>query len=353
MGQVVKLGLSHGLVSILIGPLGLFTAAFVASSLGAYPIYRLLLAMKSRQTVSQYAPEGHRQKQGTPTMGGLIVVFGVVTAWLVDRFALSLAPASVDGYLFRKPAFIVLFLGFTLIGFTDDYIVPRLIKGKRGLGWKQKILMQLVVACAAAAMLGLGASEMAAITVFDILFFSNAYNFSDGLDALAGVLLLAFGAALALMSNAGPVMALLGAILPFLYYNRPRARLFMGDVGSLPIGAFLGLTVAILSMRSAFRSGSHFGYGASPYGSSPLFSEWSLCLALCVASGMMVVELVPVPLQILSVKLRKKKLFSFTPIHHAFERKGWPEQKVVLAFGLCQVGLSLVALAIFFGGAGK
>jgi phospho-N-acetylmuramoyl-pentapeptide-transferase len=344
---------------LLFGDLRMFTFALIAAGIGAYPIFRLLLALKSRQTVSQYAPEGHQKKQGTPTMGGLIVVFGfLVSCFLQMNQGLPgpFAPPHAIGISMTSFDFAIpiLFCGFAVIGFTDDFVVPRLMVGKRGLGWKQKILMQLVVASVCAFMMCPDHLVSAVVTVFLILFYSNAYNFSDGLDALAALLLIGFGVGLIVISPvlSGAILALLGAILPFLFYNRPRARVFMGDVGSLPIGAVLGAAVACALLPQTWPL-ARASYASAPVdflNGQGFFAPWWDCLALLVASGMMIVELVPVPLQILSVKLRKKKLFSFTPIHHAFERKGWPERKVVGYFAACQVLLSAVAIGIHYYG---
>jgi len=333
------------------GVFGLLTAA-----IAAYPIFRLLLAMKSRQTVSQFAPEGHQKKQGTPTMGGLIVAFGFLASCvlgMIFRPEPSFTPPHAIGISLTSFDFAIpiLFFGFALVGFIDDFVVPRMFVGKRGLGWKQKILMQLVVASGCAFMMCPDDLFTCGVTVFLILFFSNAYNFSDGLDALAGLLLIGFAGVLVVLSPfmAGAMWGLLGAIIPFLYYNRPRARVFMGDVGSLPIGAILGASVATALLPPIWKLASASFAVVSNNENIYLpqkLAPWWTCLALLVASGMMIVELVPVPLQILSVKLRKKKLFSFTPIHHAFERKGWPERKVVLVFAACQLAMSMIALGI-------
>ncbi len=332
-----------------------FLTSFIGAAVAAYPIYRLLLAMKSRQTVSQFAPEGHQKKQGTPTMGGLIVLVGFL---LVPGLQLLTQLRLQPSVLFRTDLSIfILFLGFAVIGFVDDFVVPRVFVGKRGLGWKQKILMQLFVAGFTAFSMYGDASIEAFGMVFFILFFSNAYNFSDGLDSLAALLLLGFAGGLfflaKLLGQSGLcfyLMALVGAILPFLYLNKPKAKVFMGDVGSLPIGAVLGMVVAVLIYP---RSGPGMNFTSPPLHHHNEFVGPNLWLVrlvcLLLASGMMIVELVPVPLQILSVKLRKKKLFSFTPIHHAFERKGWPEVKVVLVFAVCQLVLSVLACSIAAG----
>lgn len=332
-----------------------FLLAFIVAAIGAFPIYKLLLALKSRQTVSQYAPEGHQKKQGTPTMGGLIVALGFLAVPLNGVLRGDLAHYNQNACIFG------LFFAFAMIGFIDDFVVPKMLVGKRGLGWKQKIVMQFVAAILCAHFMYGDFSLECWGAVFFILFFSNAYNFSDGLDALAGLLLvgLVFGLTFIAFYEAQwglsrYLAALLGAILPFLYLNKPKAKVFMGDVGSLPIGAVLGLVVAVLVYP---RTGPGLAFNTLNFhtdiSSEPLItrlsqsSGWMLReIILLIVSGMMIVELVPVPLQILSVKVRKKKLFSFTPIHHAFERKGWPEIKVVAVFAGCQLLLSIVAIAL-------
>ena len=347
-----------------------FITAFIASALGAYPILSLLRVLKSRQTISQYAPEGHQKKQGTPTMGGLIIILGFTVAALLQITEIKGPIAAHDKSLLAQITILVLFLGFALIGFIDDYIVPRLMVGKRGLGWKQKIVMQFAVAVGSGYGLQHDSPAKLGVFVFLVLFFSNAYNFSDGLDALAGLLLVGLAGGLLCLARAtGEIglecylMMLLGGVLPFLWLNRPKARVFMGDVGSLPIGAVLGAVIAIIAMprfapifnvnqllilgdldsvTHVITPGALTTIGHESVRSASL----GTLLALLIISGMMIAELVPVPLQILSVKVRKKKLFSFTPIHHAFERKGWPEIKVVLVFAMCQLVMSVIAVVV-------
>lgn len=312
--------------------------AFIASAISAYPMYRLLLLTKSRQTVSEYLPE-HQGKQGTPTMGGLIILVGVVAALIAQ---LAMYPLVEDSEIAQAPTIyvaILLLIGFAFIGFADDFVVPRLIKGKRGLGWKQKIAMQVVFAALGAGLLfrwDLGWQFWISLVV--ILFFANAYNFSDGLDGLAGSLLLTLGlglAALATHSGASIdvkvlIAALMAAVIPFLFLNAPPAMVFMGDVGALPIGACLGLVIAELLTRGAM---ANLANGPAV-----------MVLPAIVVSLIMIAELLPVPLQILSVKIRGRRLFTRTPIHHAFEAKGWPETRIVWAFALTQLVLSGAAL---------
>jgi phospho-N-acetylmuramoyl-pentapeptide-transferase len=303
-----------------------FWIAFLISAFLSLPIMKLLVAMKSRQTVSQHAPEGHQIKQGTPTMGGIIILAGFFGSMPFVRWPIPVIPFALLVFL------------FCLIGFVDDYVVPKLMPGKRGLGWKQKILMQVVAAALPLFLHGGYSPIEFGLGMFVILFFANAYNFSDGLDGLAGTLaaILSVGA-ICLNTNRGfglwvdamPFYLLLGALLPFLYWNAPKAKVFMGDVGSLGIGAMFGGIWFLLRDHN-------------PPGANTLVGV----IALCAWSLMMVAELVPVPLQIASVKLRKKKLFPYTPIHHAFEKAGWPETRVVFVFAIVQVLCVMLALGI-------
>jgi phospho-N-acetylmuramoyl-pentapeptide-transferase len=326
-------------------------ASIFVSALLAWPIYRVLLLTKSRQTISQHAPSTHQVKQGTPTMGGLILVVGFLGAFY------EVAATSATSILLST---LFIFLGFAAIGFIDDFVVPRVIKGKRGLGWKQKFILQAIIA-------GVGVYYHAGhvmdlrwgIITFVVVFMANAYNFADGLDALAGSILLFFGAGVIVLSLLGVVVpepamiaaALIGAVIPFLFLNAPPAKLFMGDVGSLPVGAVLGLAVtSIASPRNeAFSSAGT---------DQSILQQWlaqrqiegtlwrhEMMLPLTILCVLMIIELVPVPIQIGWVKVFKKRLFPFTPIHHAFEKAGWPETRVVWMFALTQV--VLVALAIF------
>ena len=316
-------------------------AAFLTSlgtaAVGAYPIYRGLLAIKSRQTVSQHVKE-HAHKQGTPTMGGLIVVVGMLP-WVVQSLA---AGGPWLGVLW-------LIVGYGLIGFIDDFVVPKLMKGKRGLGWTQKLLMETAFALVALQLGGVKGVGAAVFGTFMILFYANAFNFSDGLDWLSSSILVALAlglGALGFATGAAGVVViaaiLLGAILPFMVLNRPPAKIFMGDVGSMPIGALIG--IAIAAMMNPDVMPGLAGQPAGPLGWVALF-----CLSV-----MMFAELVPVPIQIASVKLRKgKRVFPATPIHHAFQRAGWKETKVVVLFFAVQVVGSLLAVALVYGAGGK
>jgi len=145
--------------------------------------------------------------------------------------------------------------------------------------------------------------------------------------------------------------AIAGALLAFLFLNAPPARVFMGDVGSLPIGAMLGFGISqILFSGEIVQSIPYHYYFNSIDGSivspSAFVKVWQMVPGILLLCGVMIAELVPVPLQILSVKIRKKKLFLKTPIHHAFEEKGVPETKIVWWFASVQLLLSVAAIAV-------
>jgi phospho-N-acetylmuramoyl-pentapeptide-transferase len=318
-----------------------FWAAFIVSAIVAYPIFKVLLAMKSRQTISEFAPEGHQVKQGTPTMGGVIVVLGMLGGLLAANR--TEAWGQHDYGPTWLGAATVLLAGFAAIGFIDDFVLPRVVKGSRGLGWRYKIVMQLAVAGLGAWLMWGHFGLLTWITVFVVLFYSNAYNFSDGLDSLAGLLAvgLAVGvigigfAALPDLTSMVLAASVIGAIIPFLYLNWPPAKIFMGDVGSLPIGAVFGAAMVALA------------YQFPAVGNQQLIPDHlGLLAAVKVLSVIMIIELVPVPLQIFWVKVFKKKLFFYTPIHHAFEKKGWPETRIVGMFFLAQLLLAALAVSI-------
>lgn len=304
---------------------GAAAAAFGASAVSAPVVLRLLRRLGSRQTVSEHVPE-HAAKQGTPTMGGIIVLAGL--------FAGLAALGRLDGSL------AALLGGFAMVGFLDDFVVPRAMPGKRGLGWAPKLGLQAGTAVASSSLGGYQGADLF-LAVFVLLYAANAYNFADGLDWLAGTVAVFLAAGLAGVAWAAgrpgvlPLMVLLVlSLVPFLFLNRPPARVFMGDVGSLPIGALLGWAT--------------LQCGAPASGPPP---TPALVAALLLAHLVLIVEIVPVPLQIASAKLRKgKRLFPFrTPVHHAFQHAGWPEGKVVALFAGVQAAASLAAFAVAGG----
>ncbi len=295
--------------------------SFLIAALASKPILNALIAAKSRQTINQHLEE-HAHKQGTPTMGGLIILVAIIAAMLLN-WQKEIIPM------------LILVATFGVIGFVDDYVVPRLQEGARGLGWKQKLVLQVVGAGSACYLNGQHDAKTLGLGIFLILFFSNAYNFADGLDGLAGTMGLVLCAGLSLIALfigiPSPVMiALTGCIagfLVFLYYNAPPARVFMGDVGALPIGALLGFIVWSLGIYSGPR----------------------LVGPLTVVSGMMIIELVPVPIQVAYFKATGKRIFPRTPVHHAFQHAGWPETRVTMMFVLAQCLLVWIGVLWAYG----
>ncbi|MBL8069079.1 MAG: hypothetical protein JNM28_11565 [Armatimonadetes bacterium] len=307
--------------------------ALVAGLLGAAVlspfIFKLLVRLKSAQNVSKHL-EGHQHKQGTPTMGGLIVLSGLLCAMAFTWRQDYLAP-------------LVLILCYAAVGFADDFLVPKLKPGSRGLHWMPKLGLEIGGAVAAAWLTGYTAPWQLALFVFMVLFLGNAYNFSDGLDTLSGGLGVVICLGLILLSMGTPAMMgaanieqqlsqshvlVLGGLavsfLPFLAFNAPPARVFMGDVGSLPIGGILAwATMRILAEGSG-----------------------RIWFATGIVLLVMFVEIALPPIQVFWVKAFKKRAFKFkTPIHHALEDLGWPHTRIVWLFHVVQASLVVLALA--------
>lgn len=328
----------------LIEGLEAFGLAFALALLLSPAIMAMLRAMKSRQSIHSHAPDAHKKKEGTPTMGGVVVLAGVVPTLIVNGLR--------NGPSLYWAAGLAAAFGF--IGFVDDYLVPKMYPGKRGLSWLPKLVMQVAAATLAAPVLGLPFHVLTwGAVVFVVLFFANAYNFADGLDSLAGSVGIAFAVALTAIllivqpfANLAPLMAIVGALIPFLFINAPPARVFMGDVGSLPIGALFGM-MALVPLRDALLSvADPVAFAAESHPELTIASS-AMVLPILVLSLLMVAELVPVPMQVAYFKLTKgKRLFPMTPIHHAFEKKGWPESRVVWSFLWTQVLLGVAALAM-------
>ncbi len=299
--------------------------ALAVSAVVAFPVYRVLLALNSRQNVSRHLPE-HQTKQGTPTMGGIVALLGIAAGLL-----------CVDP---RPWPALWLLAGFCLIGFLDDFILPRYTKATRGLSWGPKLLLQLAFSIAILRVdpsLGSAGSAVLGVSVLIVLFVANAYNFADGLDCLAGslgiVIALGLGVSSLLMGYSDSIIvgaAIAGGLAPYLVLNAPPARVFMGDVGALPIGALIGYMAAQAST----------GLIVDPKHLAPWL--WVIAPNLVVLAA----ELLPVPIQIASVKLLGRKVFLRTPIHHGFEARGWPESRIVWTFAAIQVALSLLAVSM-------
>lgn len=312
-------------------------------------LIRALQRMQIGQTVRDDGPESHLSKSGTPTMGGLLILASIVSSVLL----------WAD--LSNSYVWIVLFVvvSFGIIGFVDDY--RKVIrKDSNGLIARWKYFWQTVIGFSTALVmyyLAQGPEETSLIipfmkdvlpqlgifyvlmTYFVIVGTSNAVNLTDGLDGLAIVPTIMVASAFAVFAyvtgNANfseylniPHIALtselvvvctaiVGAGLGFLWFNTYPAQVFMGDVGSLALGASLGV-IAVLVRQE---------------------------LVLFIMGGVFVMETVSVILQVGSYKLRGQRIFRMAPIHHHYELKGWPEPRVIVRFWIISLVLVLIGLA--------
>ena len=299
------------------------------------------------QEIRDDGPKSHLSKKGTPTMGGAVILVSIVVSTLLWA------------ELANKNVWIVLIttLLFGLVGFVDDYIKV-IQKNSKGLSARQKLIGQTIIALAASYAiyslrdippvlkfpffkdfsidLGIFFVPFAA---FVIVGASNAVNLTDGLDGLAvgptistsaTFVILAYAAGhtkiaeylqIPYIPGSGELavfMSTVGAAcLGFLWFNTYPAQVFMGDVGSLALGAALGVTAVI--------------------------TKNEILLALC--GGIFVLEALSVITQVVSFKMTGKRIFKMAPIHHHFELKGWAEPKVIVRFWIISILLSLVTLS--------
>ncbi len=325
--------------------------ALIISFIVGPPLIRWLRGKQDRgQPIRDDGPKRHIiQKQGTPTMGGFMILLALSISTLLwadlsNRFVWAVLLVTA---------------GFGLIGFADDYLkVTR--ANVRGLSGKLKLLLEVVVAVLAAIWI-MGdqpdnmASHLAVPFVKNVLFnlgiffvpfaalvmvgSSNSVNLTDGLDGLAiGPLIIAASAFMLIAYLTGNVVfagylqlhtvpgagelavycgALVGAGLGFLWFNAPPAMVFMGDTGSLSLGGGLG-AVAVVTKHE---------------------------LVLAIIGGLFVLETVSVIVQVASFKLTGRRVFRMAPLHHHYEQKGWAEPTIVIRFWIIAVILALVGLA--------
>ncbi|ANU19725.1 phospho-N-acetylmuramoyl-pentapeptide-transferase [Planococcus plakortidis] len=292
----------------------------------------LLKRMKFGQSIREEGPESHLKKTGTPTMGGLVFLISIILTVLLV--------AAFNGELTTQVVILLIVLfGYGLIGFLDDFIKV-VLKRNLGLTSLQKLLGQIVIAVLSFFLLrangfdtALGipftdaSIELGWIYVLFIVFwlvgFSNAVNLTDGLDGLvagtASIAFAAFGILAIIQQETGIALftfAVAGGLLGFLVFNKYPAKVFMGDTGSLALGGALAMVSILLKQE----------------------------LLLLLIGLVFVIETASVILQVGSFKLRKKRIFKMSPIHHHFELSGWSEWKVVTVFW--GVGLISAAIAV-------
>jgi phospho-N-acetylmuramoyl-pentapeptide-transferase len=328
---------------------GAVLTALIVSFVFGKPMITWLRRLKVGQQVRDDGPQSHLSKQGTPTMGGLLIIVALMGS------------ALLWSDLTNKYVWVVLLatLAFGAIGFWDDYlkVVKKRSTGLRAL---EKFGLQIAAALAVGFFLFYNPSDPKStylsvpfmknilidlgwfyipFVVVVIVGSSNAVNLTDGLDGLAiglvGIAATANAVLVYLGGNrvisdylkiqyipgSGELVifcgALLGASLGFLWYNAHPAEVFMGDVGSLSLGGALG-TLAVVTKHE---------------------------LILVITGGIFVAETLSVVLQVGSYKLRGKRIFRMAPMHHHFEQIGWPESKVIVRFWIAGIILALVSIS--------
>ncbi len=323
------------------------TAFLICFFLGPWFI-RKLKTMQVGQYIREDGPQDHLKKAGTPTMGGTLIMFSFVVSALLWT---NLSNPYVWILLFST-------IGCAAVGFTDDYLM-QVKKRSMGLSAKQKLACQIVVGLIAGTLiyncdgfdsrltipmfkdftpdLGLGYILFAACVIVGT---SNAVNLTDGLDGLAigpvivvsvTYMLFAYSAGhikiaeylqIHYVSGSGELSVICGIIagagLGFLWFNTYPAQVFMGDVGSLALGAAIG-TLAVMTKQE---------------------------ILLILVGGLFVIEVLSVIFQVGYFKMTNgRRIFRMAPLHHHFELKGWPEPKVIVRFWIISIILALVSLS--------
>jgi len=317
---------------------------------GTSIINRLRKLQKFGQPIREDGPETHAAKAGTPTMGGIMILGGIVTA--------TLLLADLRSIYVWTALFVM--LGFAVLGFMDDYF--KVTKNNtRGVRGKMKLLVQFVIAFIACYIIQTQAhnDHLSHLVVpffknilLDIGYFylpfvafvivgsSNAVNLTDGLDGLATVLIAIVAGCFCIITylvgnifyanylqiiyvpNVSEVTilcsAVVGACLGFLWFNAQPAEIFMGDTGSLSLGGLLG-TISVITKHE---------------------------LVLAIVGGVFVMETLSVIIQVYYFKLTGgKRFFRMAPIHHHFEKCGWKESKVVIRFWIIGIIFALIGLS--------
>ncbi len=329
--------------------LAMFTSMLVVLLIGT-PFINFFSTKKILNPIRDDGPVDHVIKKiGTPTMGGVLILIGLFSGVLLWG---DLSSSHIWFLLF-----IVTFFG--LLGAYDDYKKIR-YKNSSGISFRFKIISQILIAIMGILLLSYF-SDYEGLTnlyfpffknliinlgwffipfsVFIIVGSSNAVNLTDGLDGLATVPVILVAACFAFISyvtgnivfadylqipyinGVGEVSvfcgSIIGACLGFLWFNAPPAKIFMGDTGSLALGGSLG-AVGIITKHE---------------------------IVLAITGGLFVLEAVSVIVQVISYKLTGKRIFMMAPIHHHFEKKGWPESTVVIRFWIISIILAMIGLA--------
>lgn len=321
--------LTKSVVAILVG--------FISSAIFAIILIPFLKKLKASQSLSIYLQRTHKNKQGTPTMGGLIFI---IPTLIITILLLALNKIHISYTLI-----IIIFTlsSYALIGFIDDFLIIKR-HNNEGLSKMQKLGLQIVVATVFFYLFMKGGNEpllwihslhfklnigflYGLFILFVLVAASNAVNLTDGLDGLAaGLSLICFLTFGIISWNTGWLdgyediailsFIIVGTLLGFLIFNVNPAKIFMGDTGSLALGATLG-AYAIMTRHEVL---------------------------LVLIGIVFVLETISCIIQIIYFKLTKKRFFPMTPIHHAFEKKGMEETHIVRLFWLIGLIASLISL---------
>lgn len=323
-----------------------FFIAFVLTMYLMPKFIKWAKAKKASQPIYEHAPQGHQAKVGTPTMGGVVFISSTIIATLLTA---KLSNVYVIAGLFCLAL-------FSLIGMQDDYSKILKEKNSAGLSAKAKLILQFICASVVAFIIykyghstelytpfyKIPLFNMGLLAIvfwmFVIVGSSNAVNLTDGLDGLATVpTIMAFFTLSILVYITGHSVfssylllpniqavgelviigtAVCGALIAFLWFNSHPAEIFMGDSGSLPLGALIGYMAIVAKSE----------------------------ILLLAIGFIFVLETVSVILQVGSYKLRKKRVFLMAPIHHHFEQKGWKENKIIVRFWIISFMTNLLAL---------
>jgi len=329
--------------------LSVFTSLFIVLIIGG-PFIKYFSTKKILNPIRNDGPSDHIIKKiGTPTMGGVIILFGLLTSVILWGDLKNI-------YLIFC---MYVALTFGALGAYDDYIKIK-FNNSSGISSKLKLLLQIILS-----IIGISAltyfSDYSEISnlyfpffknliinlgwffipfgVFVIVGSSNAVNLTDGLDGLATVPVMLVAACFAFISyvtgnivfsdylqipyieGTGEISifcgAVIGSCLGFLWFNAPPAKIFMGDTGSLSLGGSLG-AIGIITKHE---------------------------IVLAITGGLFVLEAVSVMVQVISYKMTGKRVFKMAPIHHHFEKKGWPESTIVIRFWIISIILAMIGLA--------
>ena len=329
--------------------LAVFTSLLIVLIIGG-PFIKMVSEKKIVNPIRDDGPGDHIIKKiGTPTMGGLVILIGIILS------AVMWSDLNNIYILFS----LYILISFGLLGFLDDY---KKIKNNNstGLSFRFKLFTQIILSIIGISFLTyyLEYQELTYLyfpfikdlfinlswffipfSVFVIVGASNAVNLTDGLDGLATVPVILVASCFAFISYvAGNIIfsdylqityiegtgeisifcgAIIGSCLGFLWFNAPPAKIFMGDTGSLSLGGSLG-AIGIMTKHE---------------------------IVLAITGGLFVLEAFSVIVQVVSYKLTGKRVFKMAPIHHHFEKKGWPESTVVIRFWIISIILALIGLA--------